>query len=48
MCDAAKAKVHILEYEKASRYYIEQMWAEAMVLFREGKDWFDIEYVLFT
>lgn len=38
MCDAAKAEVHILEDEKESRYYIEQMWAEAMVLYREGKD----------
>ena len=38
MCDAAKAEVHILEDEKASRKYIEQLWAEAMVLFREGKE----------
>lgn len=38
MCDASKAEVHILENEKASREYIEQLWAEAMVLFREGKE----------
>ena len=35
MCDATKAEVHILEDEKASRHYIEQMWAEAMVLYRQ-------------
>ena len=35
MCDATKAEVHILENEKVSREYIEQLWAEAMVLYRQ-------------
>lgn len=33
MCDAAKAEVHILEDEETSRHYIEQLWAEAMVIY---------------
>ena len=37
MCDASKAEVHILEDEEASRNYIEQMWAEMMVLYNSGK-----------
>lgn len=37
MCDASKAEVHILEDEAASRQYIEQMWAEMMVLYGSGK-----------
>ena len=37
MCDASKAEVHILEDEEASRAYIEQMWAEMMVLYGKGK-----------
>ncbi len=37
MCDAKKAEVHILEDEAASRAYIEQMWAEMMVLYGDGK-----------
>ena len=36
-CDAKKAEVHILENEKASREYINQMWAEAMELFQKGE-----------
>lgn len=32
----ALAEIHILADEKASRAYILQMWAEAMVLFRRG------------
>ena len=32
-----KAEVHIMEDEKASRAYIEQMWAEAMVIYRSKK-----------
>lgn len=31
-----KAEVHILDDEKASRAYIEQLWAEAMVIYRSG------------
>ena len=31
------AEVHILDDEKASRDYIEQMWAEAMAIYRSGK-----------
>lgn len=37
MCDASKAEVHILENEVASRKYIEQMWAEMMVVYDNGK-----------
>ncbi len=37
MCDAAKAEVHILKDEIASRVYIEQMWAEIMVLYGNEK-----------
>lgn len=29
-----KAEVHIMKDEKASRAYIEQMWAEAMVIYQ--------------
>lgn len=36
MCDAAKAEVHILENEAESRKYIEQVWAEAMVIYNAG------------
>ena len=32
-----QAEVHILEDEAASRAYIEQMWAEAMEIYRSGK-----------
>ena len=35
--DAAAAEVHILENEAASRDYLEQLWAEAMEVFRSGK-----------
>ena len=31
-----KPEVHILDDEKASRAYIEQLWAEAMVIYRSG------------
>lgn len=34
MVHPERAEVHILEDEEASRAYIEQMWAEAMVLYR--------------
>lgn len=37
MCDASRAEVHILENEAESRVYIEQMWAEIMVIYRQGK-----------
>lgn len=37
MCDASKAEVHILENEAESRAYIEQMWAEMMALYGDGK-----------
>lgn len=32
-----KAEVHILENEVESRKYIDQLWAEAMVVYRSGK-----------
>jgi len=32
-----QAEVHILEDEVASRAYIEQMWAEAMEIYRSGR-----------
>lgn len=37
MCDSSKAEVHILENEAESRAYIEQMWAEMMALYGDGK-----------
>ena len=37
MCDASKAEVHILENEVLSRAYIDQMWAEMMALYGDGK-----------
>ena len=37
MCDASRAEVHILEDEAASRKYIEQMWAEMMAVYGNGK-----------
>jgi predicted P-loop ATPase len=37
MCDEEKAEIHILEDEVASRLYMVQLWAEAMVIYREGK-----------
>ena len=36
LVDPAEAEVHILANEKESRAYVEQMWAEAMVLYRKG------------
>ena len=35
-CHASLAEVHILDNEEESRKYIEQMWAEMMVIFRSG------------
>ena len=32
-----QAEVHILEDEAASRAYIEQMWAEAMEIYKSGR-----------
>ena len=32
-----RAEVHILDDEAAARAYIEQMWAEAMTVYRSGK-----------
>ena len=34
--DGAQAEVHILDNETESRAYIEQVWAEAMTIYREG------------
>lgn len=36
LCDSSKAEVHILADESSSRAYIEQMWAEAMEIYRSG------------
>ena len=36
MTDMSKAEVHILDNEAESKAYIEQAWAEAMVLYRQG------------
>ena len=36
MTDMSKAEVHILDNETESKAYIEQAWAEAMVLYRQG------------
>ena len=36
MVNAKAAEVHILENEVESRAYIDQMWAEAMVIYRKG------------
>ena len=36
LVDEEQAEVHILENEEESRVYIEQMWAEAMALYRSG------------
>lgn len=36
-CNAGEAEVHILEDEKASREYIDQMWAEEMEIYRSGE-----------
>nr|WP_330364827.1 virulence-associated E family protein [Butyrivibrio sp. NC3005] len=35
-CHASMAEVHILDDEEASRKYIEQMWAEMMVVYKSG------------
>ena len=36
MVEPDKAEVHILENEAAARAYIDQMWAEAMTIYRSG------------
>ena len=36
LVDEAQSEVHILKNEAESRAYIEQMWAEAMTLYRSG------------
>ena len=36
LCRSDEAEVHILDDEKASREYIDQMWAEAMVIYKSG------------
>ena len=36
LCRSNEAEVHILDDEKASREYIDQMWAEAMVIYKSG------------
>ena len=35
-CDRDKAEVHILEHKKESREYCDQLWAEAMTIYRSG------------
>lgn len=37
MVHPEQAEVHILEDEAASRQYIDQLWAEAMTIYRKGK-----------
>lgn len=37
LCDASSADIHILEDEVAAREYIEQLWAEAMEIYKGGK-----------
>ena len=37
MVHPERAEVHILEGEAASRQYIDQLWAEAMTIYRQGK-----------
>ena len=37
MVHPEQAEVHILEEESASRQYIDQLWAEAMTIYRRGK-----------
>ena len=37
MVHPEQAEVHILEDEAASRQYMDQLWAEAMTLYRQGK-----------
>ena len=36
ICHEEEAEVHILENEKESREYFDQMWAEIMVIFNQG------------
>ena len=35
--DSSKAEVHVLDDEKASREYMNQLWAEAMVIYKSGE-----------
>lgn len=37
LCNMEEAETHILDDEKTSREYIDQMWAEAMEIYRSGK-----------
>lgn len=37
MVHPEQAAVHILEDEQASRHYMNQLWAEAMTIYRQGK-----------
>jgi predicted P-loop ATPase len=37
MVNPGQAEVHILEDEKGSRAYIDQLWAEAMTIYRSGE-----------
>lgn len=37
MVHPGQAEVHILEDEQASRQYMDQLWAEAMTIYRQGK-----------
>lgn len=37
LCNMEEAETHILNDEKALREYIDQMWAEAMEIYRSGK-----------
>ena len=37
MVHSEQAEVHILEDEQASRQYMDQLWAEAMTIYRQGK-----------
>lgn len=37
LCDGEQAECHILDNEEASRAYIEQVWAEAMAIYRSGE-----------
>jgi len=37
MTDESKAEVHVLENQEASKEYMRQLWAEALVLYRAGE-----------
>ena len=38
MIDASKAEKHILDDEKEARTYFDQLWAEAMAIYRNMED----------